>query len=217
MKISKCCQFGNHATFLQRLISGQMNKKNIKKSAQDPTFTNILPLRFISWPGRLHHVQLKNEMKKQIVGFLTLAIAGSILFVACNKDNSDNPLPAQVVKLTKSGWKINSITRPKISDPTQDSVISKTCASDDSIGFSLQGNYEFSDGATKCDSTIFPYSKGAWLYDLVKDSIRMATSAPAGKYYSWKVLALNDSVLKVNYTDSTVPASKFTKTVLFKR
>ncbi|MBN9299704.1 MAG: hypothetical protein J0I41_22065 [Filimonas sp.] len=153
---------------------------------------------------------------KKIVGFLTLAVAGSILFVACNKDKDETPLPAAIVKLTKGSWKINSITRPKITDPTQDSVISKPCTSDDSIAFAVQGTYVFSDGNTKCDSTIFPYSKGAWQYDLTKDSIRLGATNPS-KYYSWKVLTLNDSVLKVNYIDSTVVTNKVTKTVLFKR
>lgn len=48
-----------------------------------------------------------------------------MLFLACSKDGDNTPRqPAVVTKLTKSEWKINSITRPKISNPATDSVIS---------------------------------------------------------------------------------------------
>lgn len=133
--------------------------------------------------------------------------------MACNKDNNPAPLPEPLQKLMFD-WKITSITTPKKTDPSTDSVISKTCMTDDVIRFSSTG-FDFQDGTNKCDSTVFPYSKGIWAYDLAKDSIRIGAITPQ-QYISWKVLKLNDSVLQVKYVDSLDTEDKITKTISFK-
>ena len=154
-------------------------------------------------------------MKKSIFKILALALVGSTLFMACKKD--DNPVdntPEKVKKLMHD-WKITNITTPKKLQPNVDSVLLKACTTDDIIKFSTTG-FDFQDGATKCDSTIFPYSKGNWGYQLANDSIALSATLPA-KYLSWKVITLNDSVLQVKYTDSTNKANKLVKTISFKR
>jgi hypothetical protein len=148
-----------------------------------------------------------------ILKSVTLILAASLIFVACKKDDT-SVVPDKASKLMFS-WKITAITTPKAGQPEVDSSIYKACMSDDLIKFSNTG-YDFQDGAIKCDSTIFRYSKGNWGYKIASDSIQLSSTTTPVKYASWKVLTLNDSVLLVRYTDSTNPVAKIVKTVSFK-
>lgn len=145
---------------------------------------------------------------------MAATITTSTLFFACQKDENTTPPVPEPVRKLMFDWKITKITTPKKTDANTDSVISKSCMDDDLIKISASG-YDFQDGITKCDSTVFPYSKGAWAYDLTNDSIRLGSTTPQ-KYLSWKVLKLNDSVLQVKYIDSTIKTNKLTKTISFK-
>ena len=140
-----------------------------------------------------------------------VALIGLSIMQACNKDNNGPQVPDKVKKLMYN-WRITDITVPRESGA--DSSISKTCTSDDLAKFT-QAGFDFDDGAAKCDSTLFFYSKGNWTYKLTDDSIQLAATTPA-KYISWKVLLLNDSIMKVRYTDSLNPAKKLVKTISFK-
>jgi hypothetical protein len=146
-----------------------------------------------------------------ILKFITVILAGSFILAACKKD--DNPVPDKTSKLMFN-WKITNVTTNKIGHPELDSSIYKTCMSDDIVKFSNTG-FDFQDGTTKCDSSIFNYSKGSWAYKIATDSIQLSSTAPV-KYASWKVVTLNDSTLKVQYTDSANPAKKINKTFSFK-
>ena len=145
---------------------------------------------------------------------LALVIAAGSLFVACNKDDNPTPVPDKVKKLMVD-WKIDNIVTPKKNQPEVDSVILKACMTDDIIRFNNSG-FDFQDGTAKCDSTVFNYAKWIWAYKIVEDSIQLGATVPA-KYWSWKVITLNDSVLKVKYIDSANPANKMLKTISFKR
>jgi len=152
-------------------------------------------------------------MKKiSILKFLTVAVCCSTIFIAC-KNNDTDPVPDKVKKLMHD-WKITSITVPKASAPETDSSLLKTCMADDIIQFNSTG-FDFQDGAIKCDTSIFYYSKGSWAYDLSADSIQLGATNPV-KYRSWKVVLLNDSIMKVKFIDSLNPANKLTKTISFK-
>jgi len=155
--------------------------------------------------------------QNSIAKFFATAFTGGILLMACNNNTDPAPLPAPVQKLIQNDWKITEITVPKATEPGEDSSISKDCTTDDIIKFYITGTYDFQDGTVKCDSTIFNYSKGYWGYDLTKDSVQIAIISPASRYVSWKVLTLNDSVLKVTYIDSLDVANKVTKTISFKK
>jgi len=158
-----------------------------------------------------------NYMKKQhLLKFLFIAVASSMTIMACNNPDPQ-PLPEKLQKLIQNEWKINDITVPKKAAPGGDSSIRLTCTNDDLILFGINGVYDFQDGTVKCDSATFNYSKGYWGYDLDNDSVQMAVITPAQKYISWKVLTLNDSVLKVTYIDSVIPANKIIKTISFKK
>lgn len=152
-------------------------------------------------------------MKKNIFKILIVLFSANVLFTSCDKDDDIPPPPDKVTKLMHD-WKITAITVPKKTDANVDSSIIKDCSTDDLIKFNSTG-FDFQDGTTKCDTSIFYYSKGSWSYDLTSDSIKLSATNPA-KYMSWKVLTLNDSILKVKYIDSSNVANKLTKTVSFK-
>lgn len=152
-------------------------------------------------------------MKKNIFKFLVVLLSVNVLITSCDKDDNIPATPDKVKKMMFD-WKITAITVPKKTDASVDSSIIKTCSSDDLIKFNSSG-FDFQDGTTKCDTSIFYYSKGAWSYDLTNDSIKLSATNPT-KYMSWKVLTLNDSILKVKFIDSTNTANKLTKTVSFK-
>jgi hypothetical protein len=152
-------------------------------------------------------------MQKNIVKLLVAAMVSSTLFMACKKDDNPAPVPDKVKKLMNT-WKITAISTPKKNQPDTDSSILKACMGDDVILFNNAG-FDFQDGANKCDSSIFHYGKGSWAYQLTADSIQLNATAP-GKYVSWKVITLNDSLLLVKYTDSLNPANKVVKKISFK-
>ena len=156
-------------------------------------------------------------MKKQnLVKIFFTFLTASVLLMACNSTDPA-PLPEEIQKLIQNNWKINDITTPKKTAPGGDSSILLSCMNDDLSLFGSNGIFELQDGTAKCDSTTFYYSKGYWGYDLVNDSVQLAVVNPASKYISWKVVTLNDSVLKVTYIDSLIPANKITKTISFKK
>jgi hypothetical protein len=152
-------------------------------------------------------------MQKNIIKLLIAVMASSALLMACKKDDKTTPVPEKVKKLMGT-WKITSITTPKKNEPDTDSSILKACMSDDVILFNNAG-FDFQDGVSKCDSSIFHYAKGTWIYQLTSDSLQLNATAP-GKYVSWKIVTLNDSLLLVKYTDSLNPANKVTKKITFK-
>jgi hypothetical protein len=152
-------------------------------------------------------------MKKiNIFKLLAVALCCNAVFIACTKDPVDTT-PEKVKQLMKD-WKITAISVPKTGAPETDSSLLKTCMSDDIIRFNTAG-FDFQDGTNKCDSSIFYYAKGGWAYDLAKDSIQLGATNPV-KYRSWKVIILNDSILKVKFVDSINPVNKLTKTISFK-
>jgi len=150
-------------------------------------------------------------IKSNILKFIAVTLTAGIILVACKKD--ENPAPDKASKLLFN-WKITNITTPKAGQPETDSTLFKACMTDDVIKFTNTG-FDFQDGATKCDSTIFNYAKGNWGYKLASDSIQLSSTSPA-KYTSWKVITLNDSILRVRYIDSANPAKKINKTISFK-
>lgn len=153
-------------------------------------------------------------MQNNIVKLLVAAVVSSALLIACKKDDNTVPLSPKEKKLTVAKWKIKDITIPKKNQANTDSSIFKPCMSDDVIVFNTAG-FDFQDGANKCDSSIFRYAKGTWIYKDATDSLQLHATAP-GKYMSWKVVTLNDSLLMINYTDSLTPANKVTKKLSFK-
>lgn len=151
--------------------------------------------------------------KMNMLKLFAAVVYCTAVFAACKKDDPVDPTPDKVKKLLFD-WKIKSISVPKAGQPTVDSPLTKACMNDDIIRFNLAG-FDFQDAANKCDSTIFHYAKGSWVFDLIADSLKLNATNPA-KYVSWKVIAINDTLLKVKYIDSLNPANKLNKTIEFK-
>lgn len=158
-----------------------------------------------------------NNMKKQnLVKYFAVSVLAGLTFSACNNPDPE-PLPEKLQKLIQTDWKIADITTPKKNAPGGDSSLLSACMTDDLSLFGTNGVFELRDGTVKCDSTVYNYSNGYWGYKTDVDSIQLAMVNPTSKYVSWKVLTLNDSVLKVTYIDSTVTTNKITKTISFKK
>lgn len=149
--------------------------------------------------------------KTNIFRLFALAVVSGTLLMACDKDDAPSLSP-KVQKLVAKDWKIQSINYKLPNDA--DSNALKACTSDDIIRLTTTG-FDFQDGATKCDSTAFFYAKGSWGINETTDSIHLSATSPA-KYVSWKIVTLNDSVLKVTLTDSSNVARKLQKTIAFK-
>ena len=136
-----------------------------------------------------------------------------IILVSCDKDKDDQPLTAKEKQLTVREWKITDITRPKISNPSQDSSIVKTCTSDDRLFFGTNKSYQLKDNTVRCDSTIFFYDNGNWLINTVQDQVQLNG---ARRVQKWQILMLNDSIMKVQWRDSTSVSNNILKTISLK-
>lgn len=158
-------------------------------------------------------------MKKNaspIIRTVFLSFCFLIGLVACDKDKDETPLTAKEKQLTAREWKITDITRPKISNPSQDSSIVKTCTSDDRLFFGVNGNnksFQLKDNTVKCDSTIFFYDNGNWVINTAQDQVQLNG---ARRVQKWNILILNDSILKVQWRDSTSTTNNILKTISLK-
>lgn len=132
---------------------------------------------------------------------------------ACKKDKDETPLTAKEKQLTAREWKITDITRPKISNPTQDSSIVKTCTSDDRLFFVTNKSFQLKDNTVRCDSTIFFYDNGNWVINTAQDQVQLNG---ARRVQKWNILILNDSILKVQWRDSTSTTNNILKTIFLK-
>ena len=151
---------------------------------------------------------------KHVINLLLGATFATFSLVACNKDDDATPLPEKVQKLLKADWKIDNITVPSKTNPAEDSTLLNACMADDIIKFSTVG-YDFQDAANKCDTSVFPYFKGSFTFDVAQDSIFLST-ANVNKPIRWKVALLTDTELRINWWDSISPTNKQLKTIKMK-
>lgn len=155
---------------------------------------------------------MKNVLKCLFVVFLL-----QIIIVSCNPSSPTQPVPTQIQILSSHAWKLNAITSRDYAGGIEDVSIFKDCMQDDSLLLSLSGIYNMNNGSAICDSSDVHYSKGYWGYNLNYDSIQLISQVPDTVYRSWKVLTLNDSVLKVIYVDSISADNKLIKTMSFNK
>ena len=151
---------------------------------------------------------------KQTVFFFFFFLFTLTVFVACKKENKS--LTTVEKQLSAREWQITSITRPKISNPAEDSSIAKNCSTDDRLTFGINGNsrsFQFKDNSAKCDTTIFQYDNGAWLLNSSENNLQLNGAI---RLQNWKILLLNDSILKVQWLDSISTSNKVLKTITLK-
>ncbi len=151
---------------------------------------------------------------KQFPVLSTMMCSFLIGFTACDKD--DKPVSAKERQLSAKEWKITDITRPKISNTSQDSSIMKACTGDDRLVFGINGNsrpFQLKDNTNKCDSTIFYYDNGSWAINGAQDQVQLTGARRTQK---WKILLLNDSILRVQWRDSISTSNNVLKTISLK-
>ena len=155
-------------------------------------------------------------MKKNIKSIFVssfISFCFLIILASCKKDKDEQPLTVKEKQLTAREWKITDITRPKISNPTQDSSIVKTCTSDDRLFFGTNKSFQLKDNTVRCDSTIFFYDNGNWVINTAQDQVQLNG---ARRVQKWQILLLNDSIMKVQWRDSTSTTNNILKTISLK-
>lgn len=142
---------------------------------------------------------------------LSLIVAGTFL-AACKKTDNGPTLTPQERALTNRIWALKSLTVPKVSDPSEDSSITKSCSDSALMAFDVFGNYQIADPSKACDSTIVPYSKGNWAISSDGDSLALVGK----RNFVWKIEMLNDTILKATFRDSISPEKNYLKKITLK-
>jgi hypothetical protein len=147
---------------------------------------------------------------KTLASLLTLT---SLVFHAsCDKDDDVN-YTAKETQLMAREWKITEITRKSLNNPNQDSVIQKDCSADDRLAFTSNKQFQFKDGNSRCDTTIFQYDNGSWAFANNETVLKLTGSK---RVQNWNIVTFNDSILKVQWLDSIATDNKVLKTISLK-
>lgn len=161
---------------------------------------------------------------------LAVALTTAAVLTGCFKsnDNQTVPLSQKQKYLTQKAWTIQSITMPNPANPAQDSSIMKSCHSQALIAFGVpvysdgSGDFLYKDQAGGCDSTVFPFGQGVWIFTTGEDSLltrryfaQTGTFESASKIRRMKLLALDSTVLKVRLIDSMPNNPTAVKTITF--
>lgn len=152
-------------------------------------------------------------MKKNVLATAFLSFCFLTILISCKKDKDEQPLTAKEKQLTAREWKIIDITRPKISNPSQDSSIVKICTYDDRLFFGTNKSFQLKDNTVRCDSAVFFYDNGNWGFNATQDQVQLNG---ARRVQKWQILTLNDSIMKVQWRDSSSVSNNVFKTISLK-
>lgn len=133
--------------------------------------------------------------KNIIKGSFVLAIA-SFSLISCSKDDNDN-LSQKVKLLIDKDWKIKKAN--VIATDNSATSVYKNCMTDDVLKFTAS-NYNFSDGATACDSTILPYFASTYTINTTTDSLFLKAKK-TNHIHKMKITKLTTDSLIVRWTD----------------
>jgi len=142
---------------------------------------------------------------------LSLIVFGTF-FAACKKTDNGPTLTPQQSALTNRIWSLKSLTVPKAGNASEDSSITKSCSDSALMAFDMFGNYQIADPSEGCDSSIVPYSKGRWAISSNGDSLELIGK----RSFIWKIIMLNDTILKATFHDSVSPENNMLKKITFK-
>jgi hypothetical protein len=143
---------------------------------------------------------------------LSVGIVSVLFFAACKKLDNGPSLTPQQKALTNKIWKLKSLTVPKLSDPSQDSSILKSCSDSALMAFDIYSVYQIADPTKSCDSSIIPYSKGNWAMSSNNDTLLLFSK----RNLAWKIDMVNDTILKATFRDSISPEKNAVKKITFK-
>jgi virulence-associated protein VapD len=152
-------------------------------------------------------------MKKGMM-MLSLGLVGFIIFASCNKSNNGPSLTANEQHLSSRTWKLNGLTMPKVSNPLVDSSITSPGSDSTLAAFDAYHNFQIANFSKQTsDSISIPYDLGTWAFNNTQDSLYLQ-----GKKMSriWKIIQLNDTIVKATYKDSLSPSKVWIKTITLK-
>jgi len=149
---------------------------------------------------------------KTLNNLIPLATLGLLFFVACKKNDNEPVLTQQEKILVNKTWTLDSLTIPKISDPTEDSSITKECSEDALLDFDAHKGFQFTDPSKSCDSSIVPYGNGTWSLSASNDTLVLN----GARKLAWKIITLDNSRLEATFRDSISPDKIQMKTIILK-
>lgn len=149
---------------------------------------------------------------KTLNNLIPLATLGLLFFAACKKNDNEPILTPKEKILVNKTWKVDSLTIPKISDPTKDSSIAKECSEDALLDFDANKAFRFTDPSKTCDSTIVPYGNGTWTLGVSNDTLVLN----GAKKLAWKIIKLDNTRLEATFRDSISPDKIQMKTIILK-
>ncbi len=149
---------------------------------------------------------------KTLNNLIPLATLGLLFFAACKKNDNEPILTPKEKILVNKTWKVDSLTIPKISDPTKDSSIAKECSEDALLDFDANKSFRFTDPSKTCDSTIVPYGNGTWTLGVSNDTLVLN----GAKKLAWKIIKLDNTRLEATFRDSISPDKIQMKTIILK-
>lgn len=144
-------------------------------------------------------------MKKYL---LLLAVAATVGFTSCSKDDDEVSSKSKTEYLTASGWKFSSITiNPGIDfdgDGTAETDLftgQDDCDADDLYVFKADKTYTNEEGATKCDPTDDQvYETGTWNFNGDETVLTTLASDSGSVANTYNITELNANTLK--YTET---------------
>jgi hypothetical protein len=141
---------------------------------------------------------------------LLLAVAATVGFTSCGKDDDETtPAKSKTELISSGGWKLASLTiSPAIDlngDGTPDSDLTpfvSACNKDDVTNFKSDKTYTMDEGASKCnaaDPQVF--ENGTWSFSSDESKITLTpTGSPDSDTYT--ITELTESTLKYTETQS---------------
>lgn len=145
--------------------------------------------------------------------FTFLLLAGSLVFVSCEKDKDiDAKQPDKI--LTSGTWKLTALTVDPAIDWFGTSVTNvysqlPTCTKDDLTTFQSNGTVNFDEGPSKCSTNDPQTFTGLWALSNDKKTISITLN---GETESWKINQLSSSSVQVDYEQEDEYGSGLTYT-----
>ncbi len=152
-------------------------------------------------------------MKKGMM-MLSLGFLGLIIFAACNKSTNGPSLTPNEQKLNSRTWQLKGLTMPQVHNPLVDSSITSPGSDSTLAAFDAYHNFQIANFSKQTsDSISIPYDLGTWAFNHTEDSLYLR-----GRKMSraWKIILLNDTIVKATYKDSLSPTKVWIKTITLK-
>ena len=157
-------------------------------------------------------------MKKQLLSVALLALAGTLAFTSCKKDDDGGSNSASAKEnLTTGQWRMtaNSVTTSMSGGGSSTNDVFATydaCEKDDLTKFEAAGGVTVDEGASKCNSSDpQSYSAGTWALENNNATLALTD----GSTERFKIDELNSASLKIS-KDTTITSGPLSITTSIK-